>query len=182
VVGVVATVVQGSLLGPLVQRFGEGRLSLGGLGLVITGCLLIPLATAANAVAVVFTALGLLAFGTGLVTPCLRSQVSRRLDDGGQGAALGSLQGLQSLGGFIGPPLAGLAYDLVGRTSPFWGGISLFLVVGLLVSSGPGEKRSGEPWPSPSRGPAVKPGGDGGHHPLIATFAESGPTHGSGDE
>ncbi len=46
VVGVVATVVQGGLIGPLVQRFGEGRLSLAGLGLVVAGCLLIPLATA----------------------------------------------------------------------------------------------------------------------------------------
>ncbi|CAK6696736.1 MULTISPECIES: MFS transporter [unclassified Synechococcus] len=136
VVGVVATVVQGGLIGPLVQRFGEGRLSLAGLGLVVAGCLLIPLATEANALPVVFTALALLACGTGLVTPCLRSQVSRRLDDSGQGAALGSLQGLQSLGSFIGPPLAGLAYDLVGKTSPFWAGIALFLVVALLVAGG----------------------------------------------
>ncbi|MDM7937084.1 MAG: MFS transporter [Cyanobium sp. CZS 48M] len=136
VVGVVATVVQGGLIGPLVQRFGEGRLSLAGLGLVVVGCLLIPLATPASAIPVVFTALALLACGTGLVTPCLRSQVSRRLDDSGQGAALGSLQGLQSLGSFIGPPLAGLAYDLVGKTSPFWTGIALFLVVALLVAGG----------------------------------------------
>ncbi len=62
--------------------------------------------------------------------------MSRRLDDSGQGAALGSLQGLQSLGSFIGPPLAGLAYDLVGKTSPFWTGIALFLVVALLVAGG----------------------------------------------
>ena len=42
VVGVVATVVQGGLIGPLVKRFGEWRLTLLGLGLVIIGCLLIP--------------------------------------------------------------------------------------------------------------------------------------------
>jgi MFS family permease len=136
VVGIVATVVQGGLIGPLVKRLGEWRLTLAGLGFVISGCLLITLARIGNSVPVVFTAVAILALGTGLVTPCLRSLVSRRLDDSGQGAALGSLQGLQSLGSFIGPPLAGLAYDLVGKTSPFWTGIALFLVVALLVAGG----------------------------------------------
>ena len=136
VVGVVATVVQGGLIGPLVGRFGEWRLSLGGLGCVIAGCLLIPLAQPAVAVPVVFTAVALLALGTGLVTPCLRSLVSRRLGSSGQGAALGSLQGLQSAGSFLGPPLAGLAYDTVGRHSPFWLGIGLMVAVAALVAGG----------------------------------------------
>ena len=136
VVGVVATVVQGGLIGPLVARFGEWRLTLAGLGFVIAGCLLIPLANAANAAAVVFSAVAILALGTGLVTPCLRALVSRRLGEGGQGAALGSLQGLQSLGSFIGPPLAGLSYDLLGQRSPFWLGIALLAGVIALVAGG----------------------------------------------
>ncbi|MFM8673800.1 MAG: MFS transporter, partial [Vulcanococcus sp.] len=138
VVGVVATVVQGGLIGPLVQRFGEWRLTLAGLGFVIAGCLLIPLATADNAPRVVFSAVAILALGTGLVTPCLRALVSRRLDGDGQGAALGSLQGLQSLGSFIGPPLAGLAYDLLGQRSPFWLGIVVLSGVAMLVAGGLG--------------------------------------------
>ena len=136
VVGVVATVVQGGLIGPLVKRFGEWRLTLAGLGFVIAGCLLIPVANVGNARSVVFSAVAILAFGTGLVTPCLRALVSRRLDDSGQGAALGSLQGLQSLGSFIGPPLAGLSYDLIGRQSPFWLGIVLLAGVAALVAGG----------------------------------------------
>jgi MFS family permease len=136
IVGLVATVVQGGLIGPLVQRFGEWRLSLIGLGFVIAGCLLIPLANRANAQPVVFSAVAVLALGTGLVTPCLRALVSRRLDDSGQGAALGSLQGLQSLGGCIGPPLAGLAYETTGHTSPFWLGGLLLGTVALLVAGG----------------------------------------------
>ena len=136
VVGVVATVVQGGLIGPLVARFGEWRLTLAGLGFVIAGCLLIPLANAANAAGVVFTAVAILALGTGLVTPSLRALVSRRLGDGGQGAALGSLQGLQSLGSFLGPPLAGLSYDMLGQRSPFWLGIALLVGVIALVAGG----------------------------------------------
>ena len=136
VVGVVATVVQGGLIGPLVKQFGEWRLTLAGLGFVIAGCLLIPLANSDNAKVVVFSAVAVLALGTGLVTPCLRALVSRRLDDSGQGAALGSLQGLQSLGSFIGPPLAGLAYDVIGQRSPFWLGITVLIGVASLVAGG----------------------------------------------
>jgi DHA1 family tetracycline resistance protein-like MFS transporter len=140
IVGVVATVVQGGLIGPLVKRFGEWRLSLAGLGFVIAGCLLIPLAQP-----LVFTAVAVLALGTGLVTPCLRSLVSRRLDDSGQGAALGSLQGLQSLGSFLGPPLAGLTYESVGRASPFWLGAALLAGVLLLVAGGRGGQERATP-------------------------------------
>ena len=136
VVGVVATVVHGGLIGPLVARFGEWRLTLAGLGFVIVGCLLIPLARTENAAAVVFSAVAILALGTGLVTPSLRALVSRRLGDSGQGAALGSLQGLQSLGSFIGPPLAGFSYDLLGQRSPFWLGITLLVGVAALVAGG----------------------------------------------
>jgi MFS family permease len=145
VVGVVATLVQGGLIGPLVKRFGELRLTLAGLGFVTAGCLLIPMATIDNARPVVFSAVAILAFGTGLVTPCLRALVSRRLSDDGQGAALGSLQGLQSLGSFIGPPLAGLAYDLIGHRSPFWLGIALMVGVMTLVAGGlPARQESGD--------------------------------------
>jgi MFS family permease len=137
VVGVVATLVQGGLIGPLVRQFGEWRLCLVGTGLVIVGCALIAQVTAAQALAVVFPAVALLACGTGLLTPCLRSLVSRRLDDDGQGAALGSLQGLQSLGSFLGPWLAGLVYLAAGPRGPFWLGIALLLAVAALVAGGP---------------------------------------------
>jgi len=136
VVGVVATVVQGGLIGPLVKRFGEWRLTLAGLGFVIAGCGLVPLARPGTAQPLVFSAVALLALGTGLVTPCLRALVSRRLDDSGQGAALGSLQGLQSLGSFIGPPLAGMVYETVGHTGPFFLAIALLVGVASLVAGG----------------------------------------------
>ncbi|MFN9660480.1 MAG: MFS transporter [Cyanobacteriota bacterium] len=149
VVGVVAMVVQGGLIGPLVQRFGERQLSLVGLGFAATGCLLLPLTLRATAVPLAFVAVASLAVGTGLITPCLRALVSRRLGEEGQGAALGSLQGLQSLGSFLGPPLAGLAYETLGRRSPFWLGLAVFAVVGLLVAG----------WPA--RGPSSPPSGGG---------------------
>ena len=142
IVGIVATVVQGGLIGPLVKRLGEWRLTLIGLSLVVTGCLLIPATSAEQAQAGIFSAVAILATGTGLVTPSLRSLVSRRLNSEGQGAALGSLQALQSLGSFLGPPLAGLSYDLLGQTSPFLGSAGLLIAVTLLVGGTPRLRRS----------------------------------------
>ncbi len=134
VVGLVAMVVQGGLIGPLVTKFGEWRLTLAGIGFVIAGCLLLPLANKENATPIVFSAVAILALGTGLVTPCLRALVSRRLNATGQGTILGSLQGLQSLGTFLGATAAGFSYDLLGQRSPFYGTTILLLVVLCLVS------------------------------------------------
>ena len=132
-VGVIAMVVQGGLIGPLVKRFGELRLTLTGLGLLTIGCVLVPLATLETSVPVIYSAVALLALGTGLVTPCLRALVSRRLNRDGQGAALGGLQGLQSLGTFIGASAAGFSYDRLGQTSPFWIGATVLIGVACLV-------------------------------------------------
>ncbi|MGB1416724.1 MAG: MFS transporter [Synechococcus sp.] len=136
-VGVIAMVVQGGLIGPLVKRFGELRLTLTGLGLLTVGCLLVPLATTETSMPVIYSAVSLLAFGTGLVTPCLRALVSRRLTRDGQGAALGGLQGLQSLGSFLGATAAGISYDRLGHTSPFWIGAVILVGVGLLIAGSP---------------------------------------------
>ena len=136
-VGVIAMVVQGGLIGPLVKRFGELRLTLTGLGLLTVGCILVPLATKETSMPVIYSAVSLLAFGTGLVTPCLRALVSRRLTRDGQGAALGGLQGLQSLGSFLGAAAAGFSYDRLGQTSPFWIGAIVLLGVGLLIAGSP---------------------------------------------
>ena len=142
VVGVVATVVQGVLIGPLVKRIGEWRLTLIGLVLVIVGCLMIPAIGSPERAPAIFIAVAILALGTGLVTPSLRSLVSRRLGREGQGTALGSLQALQSLGSFLGPPIAGISYDLLGPVSPFAGAAAILLTVIVLVSGSPLAERT----------------------------------------
>ncbi|BEV35359.1 MFS transporter [Synechococcus sp. M16CYN] len=134
VVGVVATVVQGGLIGPLVKRFGEWRLTLIGLNLVIVGCLLIPALGSAERAPVIFCSVGILAVGTALVTPSLRSLVSRQLGSEGQGTAFGSLQSLQSLGSFLGPPIAGISYDVLGPISPFLVAVLVLIVSLALVT------------------------------------------------
>ena len=142
VVGIIAMIVQGGLIGPLVNIFGELRLTIAGIGFVICGCILLTLANVDNSIPMVFSAVAVLAIGTGLVTPSLRALISRKLNDAGQGAVLGSLQGLQSLGTFIGATAAGVSYDYLGQKSPFFGtGFLLVLVIVLIAGSPISKKR-----------------------------------------
>ena len=134
VVGVIAMIVQGGLIGPLVRHFGEWKLTQAGISFVIVGCILLPMAKEDNAITMVFTAVAILALGTGLVTPCLRALISKKLTATKQGAVLGSLQGLQSLGTFIGAACAGLSYDLFGQKSPFVGTTIILLIVIILLT------------------------------------------------
>ncbi len=135
-VGVIAIVIQGALIGKLVKRFGEWRLTMSGIGFVISGCILLVSANKENSIPMVFTAGTFLALGTGLVVPSLRAIISKKLSSSGQGAILGNLQGLQSLGSFLGAWGAGRAYAEIGPSSPFWIGMLILIVVGILISGG----------------------------------------------
>ncbi len=136
-VGVVAIIVQGGLIGRLVKAFGEWKLTMTGIGCIFSGCLLLILANEENSISMVFTACSFLAVGSGLVVPCLRAIISKRLTSSGQGAILGNLQGLQSLGSFVGIATAGFAYKQLGPSSPFWLGMLVLIAVGTLVAGNP---------------------------------------------
>ena len=71
--------------------------------MVISGCLLIPSTAPDQAQIGVFSAVAILACGTGLVTPSLRSLVSRRLNTEGQGTALGSRKRYKAWGFSVHP-------------------------------------------------------------------------------
>jgi len=139
-VGVVAALVQGGLIGPLSRWLGEQRLTMVGIGLVLAGYLLVCLAQPETnpqggpmAQPAIISAVVLLAGGVGVTAPSLRAMISRRLDAGSQGQGLGSLQALNSLGTSIGPPVAGALFTLAPR-APFWVGIVALVIVAALIS------------------------------------------------
>ncbi|KKZ12019.1 MAG: hypothetical protein TH68_07935 [Candidatus Synechococcus spongiarum 142] len=140
VVGVVAALVQGVLIGPLSRWLGEQRLTMLGIGLVLAGYLLVclaqPEANAEGPMAqpAIYSAVVLLAMGVGVTAPSLRAMISRRLDAGSQGRGLGSLQALQSLGTSIGPPVAGVLFTGLAPRAPFWVAIAALLMVAVLTS------------------------------------------------
>jgi DHA1 family tetracycline resistance protein-like MFS transporter len=98
-VGVSAAVVQAGLLGVLMRRFGEVRLSLLGLASGAITYMLYGLATQ-GWMMYVFILCNLLAFAAG---PALQAIISKSSSAGEQGELMGSLQSISSVGIIIMP-------------------------------------------------------------------------------
>ena len=136
VVGVIAIIVQGGLIGPLVKRFGEMKLTLVGSGFILLACFLLVTAPQENAIVNIYSAVSFLAVGAGLITPTLRALISKKLDGDNQGSILSNLQGLQSLGGVLGIGMAGRVYDDFGPKAPFIAGALILLFMIYLIAEG----------------------------------------------
>jgi len=129
-VGVCAVLIQGVLLGRLQPRFGEARLVVSGLALMAIGL-------AGLAVApwdwTLYPIVGLVALGTGLSIPSLTSLISRRVAASEQGRVMGGTQALLSLTMILGPTMAGLSFERVGTSAPYWLG-GLLAAAALLIA------------------------------------------------
>ena len=134
--GIIAIIVQGGLIGPLVKKLGEMRLTLIGSGFILVACCFLITAPKENAAINIYSAVSFLAVGAGLITPTLRALISKKLDTDKQGSILSSLQGLQSLGGVLGIAMAGRGYDSFGPKSPFIAGSVILLFMIYLIAEG----------------------------------------------
>jgi MFS family permease len=128
-IGVLIAIVQGGLIGPLTDRFGEYRLALTGAAIQAVSLALVPFSLSWSFVPAVGpvesggVALALvstpLAFGNALTNVSLNALVSLNASDEEQGGAFGLTQSAGSLARTIGPALAGLLYVAVAFWSPF---------------------------------------------------------------
>ena len=135
-VGIVAIIVQGGLIGPLVKYYGELKLTLSGTAFILSACFILITFPEYNSGAYIYLAVTFLAIGAGLITPTIRALISKKIDKNSQGSILSSLQGLQSLGSVLGYILAGNVYDYFGPRSPFIaGGLILSLMIWLITGS-----------------------------------------------
>lgn len=134
-VGMVSAGVQGTLIGPLVERRGER--SIGALGAVVlaAGIVLMGLIQTIGG-----TVSGLLAVGVGwgFMAPSLQSLVSRRARPIEQGQVLGVNQSASALARVIGPVAAGWAYGALGPGLGFVAGGIVVFTAGVLVRFMPG--------------------------------------------
>lgn len=123
-IGVIVTVVQGGLIGPLTRRFGERNLLVTGLALQAVGLALIPYA---GGLPGLLLACVPLSFGSGLGTPSLSSLLSRSARAEDQGGTLGIGQSAAALGRIGGPITATNAYEHVWFAAPYVGGALVML-------------------------------------------------------
>lgn len=125
VVGVVATIVQGGLIGRLVKKFGEKALLTVGMGVVAVTLLVLP-STATLPFYTLLILMAPMAFGTGVINPSISSLLSRSVGKDEQGASLGIGQSLSALGRVFGPAMAGLFYE-IHQGLPYWIGGGLMV-------------------------------------------------------
>jgi DHA1 family tetracycline resistance protein-like MFS transporter len=128
--GLLSAIMQGGLTRRLTKRYGEERLLLGGLVLLMIGLVAVPFARTLAELAGAFAAL---AIGLGLVQPALNSLISRRAGGGEQGQVLGVTQSVGSLARIVGPPAAGYLFADLGHGSPFVGGAVIVALAFLLA-------------------------------------------------
>ncbi|WP_158056577.1 MFS transporter [Halorussus halophilus] len=150
--GVVLAIVQGGLVGPLTDRFGERRLAIGGTGIQVATLALVPFApelatliprvgplsgalpTVPSAILALFVVVTPLAAGNAVTNVSLNTLVSRSSSGDDQGSAFGLTQSAGSLARTFGPALAGALYTGIAYWAPFVvGSILLVPILGLLT-------------------------------------------------
>lgn len=131
VVGVVATIIQGALIGKLVRKFGERTLVLAGLTIIGTAFLLYPFVGPTGSFPLMLATSALVALGTGIFNPSITSLVSRAAGPNEQGAVLGLNQSLAALGRIFGPAIAGFLFQISPGTPFATGGIIILACVGV---------------------------------------------------
>lgn len=144
-IGLLGVLIQGGLVRRLAPRVGEKLLILIGCVFLCVSMALLPLG--GEFITVLIASSGL-AIGNSLTTPMLSGLASKSTDAESQGAVLGVMQSVASLGRMIGPPIGGylLSFDALHREMPY--GISPFWFAAILMSlaiMAASRLRAGEP-------------------------------------
>jgi len=135
-VGVISVVTRAGILGWMVDRFGEARLSRLGLALLATGLATLPLAR--NYMMLAFS-VALIPLGTAFTFPCVTSMLSRVIPSAERGLYMGVQQTFGGLSRVIIPLWAGFSYDHFGKTVPLYTSAALVLgtiAIGLGIDDG----------------------------------------------
>jgi MFS family permease len=123
-VGVISVVTRAGILGRMVERYGEARLSQIGLTLLGTGLATLPLARGYVSLAI---AVALIPLGTAFTFPCVTSMLSRVISSQERGLYMGVQQTFGGMARVIIPLWAGFSYDHFGKTVPLFTSAALVL-------------------------------------------------------
>lgn len=126
-IGTLSVVIRALFLGRVVDHFGEPRLSRWGLLLLAAG--LAGMAVAPNLWVLVLS-VTLLPLGTAFTFPCVTAMLSRVVSSTERGLYMGVQQTYGGITRVAFPIVLGLAFDYLGKPSPFL--ISAFMVMATL--------------------------------------------------
>lgn len=129
-VGLVLIVIQGGAIHPLAKRFGEVRLLIGAVVLLMLGLLGMGFV---RSLAELLVAAGALSVGMALFSPASNSLISREASADERGGILGVSQSTQSLARVVGPLVSGPIFTAFGRGAPYFAGAATMLLVVFLA-------------------------------------------------
>lgn len=115
-IGIMMILTQGIFVRKLIPKVGEKQVLRTGLVLM---CIAFAGIAIAKSIAVLAVAQTLFALGIGFTNPSILGSISLLTDPNEQGAALGTTQGMASLGRIIGPAVGGALYGSLTMESPF---------------------------------------------------------------
>jgi DHA1 family tetracycline resistance protein-like MFS transporter len=115
-VGLLAAMLQGGAIGPIVKRWGERSSLLAGLLCAAFG---LVGAAWAPSLPVLLLTLVPLSVGLSIATPPLNSLLTRESPPDAYGRILGLSQSVAALARVLGPLIAGLIFDFIGIPAPF---------------------------------------------------------------
>ncbi len=130
-VGITAALTQGVLLGWVQPLLGERRLLLVGLGLMVIN---FALMASVSQGWMLYPVVGALAVGSGFVIPSVTSLITQRTPADARGRVLGGTNAIISLAMMIGPLMAGVVFDGIAVTAPYWLGSGLSVVAVAVVA------------------------------------------------
>lgn len=129
-IGAISVVARVLMLGPLVDRLGEARLSRFGTVMLAGGLLAM---TCADSLPTLALAVGLMPLGTAFTFPCVSALLTRVVGTTDRGLWLGLQQGFGSASRLLMPFVYGRTFDQLGKDVPFR--IAAGLVLATLVLS-----------------------------------------------
>ncbi len=128
-VGVVSVITRALILGKMVDRLGEARLSRLGMVLLAVGLGGMPLAGSIPTLAIFVT---LVPLGTAFTFPCVTGLLSRVVSQHERGLYMGVQQTFGGTARVVGPLYAGWAFDHLGHGVPFYTAAVVVLLTILL--------------------------------------------------
>lgn len=123
-IGSISVFARVLLLGKLVDRLGEARLSRVGMVLLAAGLAGMPLAPNLWVLAI---AVAMLPLGTAFTFPCVTALLSRVISPADRGLYMGLQQTFGGVSRIIAPLWAGFAFDALGRGVPFFTSAAIVL-------------------------------------------------------
>lgn len=148
-VGAISVITRAGILGKMVDKFGEAKLSRAGLLMLAIGLAGMPLAHNYAALAI---AIALVPLGTAFTFPCVTSMLSRHIASNERGLYMGVQQTFGGIGRVTIPLFAGYSYDRFGHNVPFFTSAALVIaamVIVLGVDDGRGREAAPVPEPDP---------------------------------